>query len=142
LSKSSTEKVRNIEKVKGGPISPDDEVKGKKLRELRKHLDWTQEQLAQRLDLDPTYLSQLENGRRPVHSSYIERVEAIVRQLEHPGHVEIVDRLSDEERLYGSKIAAMPESPEKSAAKLMVDKFAAPPENGAHGEERIARRGK
>jgi len=49
----------------------------------RKRLGWSQVQMAQRLNLDPTYLSQLENGRREVDEFYVNRAEELAREFEN-----------------------------------------------------------
>lgn len=51
--------------------------KGKLLRDARKRLGFTQETMAEKLGLDPTYVSQLEKGRRNVDEFYLKRVEEI-----------------------------------------------------------------
>ena len=38
--------------------------KAKQLREMRRRLEWTQQQMAEALGLDSSYLSQLETGLR------------------------------------------------------------------------------
>lgn len=38
---------------------------GEKLRELRKHLGWSQRELAEKVDMDFTYLSKVETGTMP-----------------------------------------------------------------------------
>jgi DNA-binding XRE family transcriptional regulator len=47
--------------------------KAKQLREMRRRLDWTQQQMAEALGLDPSYLSQLENGRRKLDDWYLKK---------------------------------------------------------------------
>jgi transcriptional regulator with XRE-family HTH domain len=47
--------------------------KAKQLREMRLRLDWTQQQMADALGLDPSYLSQLENGRRKLDDWYLKK---------------------------------------------------------------------
>src|SRR5215469_17271438 len=47
--------------------------KAKQLREMRLRLDWTQQQMAEALGLDPSYLSQLENGRRKLDDWYLKK---------------------------------------------------------------------
>jgi transcriptional regulator with XRE-family HTH domain len=47
--------------------------KAKQLREMRRRLDWTQQQMADALGLDPSYLSQLENGRRKLDDWYLKK---------------------------------------------------------------------
>lgn len=51
--------------------------KGRSLRTIRKTLHFTQNQMAERLELDPTYLSQLENGSRPVDEWYLQKAQQI-----------------------------------------------------------------
>ena len=51
--------------------------KAKFLRECRKKMGLTQADMAQRLGLDATYLSQLENDRRPIDDFYIDKVKDI-----------------------------------------------------------------
>jgi len=56
--------------------------KAKKLREIRKRMGWTQERMAVALNLDSTYLSQLENDRRPVDEYYVTKVNEIELGIE------------------------------------------------------------
>ena len=56
--------------------------KGKLLIAARKRLDFSQVQMAEKLNLDSTYLSQLENGRREVDDFYVERAEELAREWE------------------------------------------------------------
>lgn len=58
----------------------DNEVLGERLRAVRKRLGWTQRKMAVFLNLDSTYVSQLENGRKPVDESYVLRAEAAERE--------------------------------------------------------------
>jgi transcriptional regulator with XRE-family HTH domain len=51
--------------------------KGKTLREIRNRLNLTQRELAKELHIDSTYLSQLENGGRPVDDFYLEQAREI-----------------------------------------------------------------
>lgn len=57
--------------------------KGKLLMAARKRLGLSQVQMAQRLNLDSTYLSQLENGRREVDEFYVQRAEEMAREFEN-----------------------------------------------------------
>jgi transcriptional regulator with XRE-family HTH domain len=56
--------------------------KGKLLMAARKRMGFSQVQMAQKLNLDSTYLSQLENGRREVDESYVQRAEELAREFE------------------------------------------------------------
>ena len=56
--------------------------KAKTLRETRKRMGWTQQRMAKELGLDSTYLSQLENDRRPVDEYYITRAGDIAVNIE------------------------------------------------------------
>ena len=47
--------------------------KAKQLREVRHRLQWTQQQMAEALGLDASYLSQLENGRRKLDDWYLKK---------------------------------------------------------------------
>ncbi len=47
--------------------------KARQLREMRRRLEWTQQQMAEALGLDPSYLSQLENGRRKLDDWYLKK---------------------------------------------------------------------
>ena len=49
----------------------------------RKRLGFSQVQMAQKLNLDSTYLSQLENGRREVDEFYVQRAEELAREFEN-----------------------------------------------------------
>ena len=53
----------------------------------RKRLGLNQVQMAQKLNLDPTYLSQLENGRREVDEFYVHRSEELAREFENANKV-------------------------------------------------------
>jgi transcriptional regulator with XRE-family HTH domain len=57
--------------------------KGAILMAARKRLRFSQVQMAQKLNLDPTYLSQLENGQREVDEFYVQRAEELVREFEN-----------------------------------------------------------
>ena len=57
--------------------------KGKLLMAARKRLGLSQVQMAQKLNLDHTYLSQLENGRREVDEFYVQRAEELAREFEN-----------------------------------------------------------
>ena len=49
----------------------------------RKRLGLSQVQMAQKLNLDSTYLSQLENGRREVDEFYVQRAQELAREFEN-----------------------------------------------------------
>jgi len=57
--------------------------KGKLLVAARKRLGFSQVQMAAKLNLDSTYLSQLENGRREVDEFYVQRAEELAREFEN-----------------------------------------------------------
>jgi transcriptional regulator with XRE-family HTH domain len=57
--------------------------KGKLLISARKRLGFSQVQMAQKLNLDSSYLSQLENGRREVDEFYVNRAEELAREFEN-----------------------------------------------------------
>ena len=57
--------------------------KGKLLMAARKRLGLSQVQMAQKLNLDSTYLSQLENGRREVDEFYVHRAEELAHEFEN-----------------------------------------------------------
>jgi transcriptional regulator with XRE-family HTH domain len=57
--------------------------KGKLLMASRKRLGLSQVEMAQKLNLDSTYLSQLENGRREVDEFYVQRAEELAREFEN-----------------------------------------------------------
>jgi transcriptional regulator with XRE-family HTH domain len=77
--------------------------KGKILMAARKRLGFSQVRMAQKLNLDPTYLSQLENGRREVDEFYVQRAEELVREFENANRVKApaagIRDSSDEETL-------------------------------------------
>src|ERR1700739_4501391 len=52
---------------------PSKTEKAKQLRDVRHRLQWTQQQMAEALGLDASYLSQLENGRRKVGDWYLKK---------------------------------------------------------------------
>ena len=62
--------------------------KGKLLLGARKRLGLSQVQMAARLHLDSTYLSQLENGRREVDEYYVQCAEEMVGQSEAANQVQ------------------------------------------------------
>ncbi|HXT13188.1 MAG TPA: helix-turn-helix transcriptional regulator [Candidatus Angelobacter sp.] len=49
----------------------------------RKRLGFSQVQMAEKLNLDPTYISQLENGRREVDEFYVRRAEELAQEHEN-----------------------------------------------------------
>jgi transcriptional regulator with XRE-family HTH domain len=51
-------------------------ILGRALRELRKQAGITQEQLAERLGVDPTFVGRLERGQRGAHWRTIRRIVA------------------------------------------------------------------
>jgi len=57
--------------------------KGKLLISARKRLGFSQVQMAQKLNLDSTYLSQLENGRREVDEFYVQRADELAHEFEN-----------------------------------------------------------
>jgi ribosome-binding protein aMBF1 (putative translation factor) len=57
--------------------------KGKLLVAVRKRLGFSPAQMAEKLNLDSTYLSQLENGRREVDEFHVQRAEGFVHDLEN-----------------------------------------------------------
>jgi transcriptional regulator with XRE-family HTH domain len=57
--------------------------KGKLLMAARKRLGFSQVQMAEKLNLDSTYLSQLENGRREVDEFYVQRAEELARDFDN-----------------------------------------------------------
>jgi len=58
------------------------EDKGRRLMAARRRLGFRQVQMAEKLNLDSTYLSQLENGRREVDEFYVQRAEEMAREFE------------------------------------------------------------
>ena len=63
--------------------------KGKMLWERRKRLGYTQRQMANKLNLDPTYLSLLENGKRTVDDWYLVRAGELLADFEKSKQGEI-----------------------------------------------------
>jgi transcriptional regulator with XRE-family HTH domain len=57
--------------------------KGKLLVAARKRLGFSQVQMAEKLNLDSTYLSQLENGRREIDEFYVLRAEELAREFDN-----------------------------------------------------------
>jgi XRE family transcriptional regulator, regulator of sulfur utilization len=53
-------------------------ILGHALRALRKHTGMTQEQVAERLGVDPTFVGRLERGQRGAHWRTIRRILAAV----------------------------------------------------------------
>src|SRR5579862_3632078 len=49
----------------------------------RKRLGFSQVQMAEKLNLDSTYISQLENGRREVDEFYVRRAEEMAEEHEN-----------------------------------------------------------
>jgi transcriptional regulator with XRE-family HTH domain len=62
--------------------------KGKLLREQRKRLGFTQKAMANKLNLDPTYLSLLENGHREVDDWYVQRAGELLADFEKSKEVQ------------------------------------------------------
>jgi transcriptional regulator with XRE-family HTH domain len=60
----------------GQPKKLNNFEKGGRLRDLRKERGYTQRQMAGVLDIDATYLSQLENGRKEVRDWHLRKAEA------------------------------------------------------------------
>jgi transcriptional regulator with XRE-family HTH domain len=56
--------------------------KGRLLMAARKRLGFSQVQMAEKLNLDSSYLSLLENGRREVDEFYVQRAEELAREFE------------------------------------------------------------
>jgi transcriptional regulator with XRE-family HTH domain len=54
---------------------------GGELREIRRRLGWTQAVLAEKLGLDPTYISQLETGRAPLDEYYLRQARAMEQEV-------------------------------------------------------------
>jgi transcriptional regulator with XRE-family HTH domain len=50
---------------------------GRRVRKLRTERKWTQEDLAERLDVTWVYISNLENGRRSPSFALIERISLV-----------------------------------------------------------------
>jgi DNA-binding XRE family transcriptional regulator len=75
--------------------------KAKQLRETRRRLEWTQQQMAEALGLDPSYLSQLENGRRKLDDWYLkkasefERNKAVVPFVGDPADVHSMESTAE-----------------------------------------------
>jgi transcriptional regulator with XRE-family HTH domain len=55
--------------------------KGKRLKDARHQAGLTQVEMAQHLKIDPTYLSQLEKGRKPVDDYYLELADRVLKNL-------------------------------------------------------------
>lgn len=66
--------------------------KGKILRDARKNLGLNQRDMADRLNIDPTYLSQLETGARNVDDWYLDEVN---RLLEKSNNVKETEALQE-----------------------------------------------
>jgi transcriptional regulator with XRE-family HTH domain len=56
--------------------------KGKLLQAARKRLGLSQVEMAKKLNLDSSYISQLENGRREVDEFYVQRAEELAQEFE------------------------------------------------------------
>jgi transcriptional regulator with XRE-family HTH domain len=56
--------------------------KAKTLRDTRKRLGYNQRVMADALGLDPSYLSQLENGIRPVDEWYVVKAAELAKAIE------------------------------------------------------------
>ena len=61
--------------------------KGKLLMAARKRLGLSQRQMAMKLNLDSSYISQLENGRREVDEFYVRRAEELARDFENSNKI-------------------------------------------------------
>lgn len=65
--------------MRGKPAVSDEQeqiILGEALRALRKEREMTQEQLAERLGVDPTFVGRLERGQRGAHWRTIRRILA------------------------------------------------------------------
>jgi transcriptional regulator with XRE-family HTH domain len=80
--------------------------KGKLLISARKRLRFSQVQMAQKLNLDSTYLSQLENGRREVDEFYVQRADELAREFEK------ADKLKVSAEAIRESMGQAPPSPE------------------------------
>lgn len=58
--------------------------KAKRLREVRRRLEWTQQQMADALGLDASYLSQLENGHRNLDDWYLKKASEFEKNQAPP----------------------------------------------------------
>ncbi len=58
--------------------------KAKRLREVRRRLEWTQQQMADALGLDASYLSQLENGHRNLDDWYLKKAGELEKNQTAP----------------------------------------------------------
>jgi transcriptional regulator with XRE-family HTH domain len=72
----------------------DQQILGDALRALRKGADLTQEQLADRLGVDPTFVGRLERGQRGAHWRTIRRILAAldVSASDFAKAIEVVER--------------------------------------------------
>lgn len=59
-------------------VEQDQLILGQALRALRKRAEMTQEQVAERLGVDPTFIGRLERGQRGAHWRTIRRILAAV----------------------------------------------------------------
>jgi|GEM_PF-3428378 len=81
---SQSRRVHNLLKVKMSQQKfLTNFAKGKLLMTARKRLGLNQVQMAEKLNLDSSYLSQLENGRREVDEFYVNRAEELAREFEN-----------------------------------------------------------
>ena len=70
---------------------------GQRVRDLRERLDWSQERLAERADLDWTYISGIERGRRNPGLNTLNRLAralgvtlpGLLSELRQPRHREV-----------------------------------------------------
>jgi DNA-binding XRE family transcriptional regulator len=66
-----------------------DKERREELRAIRKRLNWTQPQYAHALNLNPTYVSQLESGSRPLQNWVLVRAREVeISELEKSKNVE------------------------------------------------------
>lgn len=58
-------------------------TEAEQLIKAREELDWTQAQMGRALDLDRSYLSQLEKGRREIQPWVMRKLEAVLQEERH-----------------------------------------------------------
>jgi transcriptional regulator with XRE-family HTH domain len=63
--------------------------KNDRLKEIREALGWTQVQMGEALELDPTYVSSLENGRFEIQPYVWKKAEALLANFEKSKSLEV-----------------------------------------------------
>ncbi len=87
-----------------------------RIKELRRQRGWTQVELAARVGMSPTYLSELENNVKPINSA---RMDLFARVFGIPV-VDLIEGQEDREELQGLTYNFLQLSPEARKIALRI----------------------